>query len=143
MVSVQVEILCHEHFTLLFIEIPSFTQEALAKLKEAEIAKHHLQTKMKEKEKEKRIGLARPIQPEARPLPTHRGLGAFPKTETLAIKSAAENYGMVVAYLSPLTGSKAKSYLPTPEYPATATILTSDDICSSESSPLRIQHTVS
>ena len=55
---------------------------------------------MKEKEKEKRIGLARPIQPEARPLPTHRGLGAFPKTETIVITSAAENHGMAVANFS-------------------------------------------
>ncbi len=29
------------------------------------------------KERQKPIGLARPIQPEARPLVTHRGAGAF------------------------------------------------------------------
>ncbi len=45
-------------------------QGALHKLEEAEKAKSELQNKMKEREKP--IGLARPIQPEAKPLVTHR-----------------------------------------------------------------------
>ena len=68
-----------------------FIQEAYAKLKEAEMAKHELQTKMKEKEREKVIGLARPIQPKARPLTTHRGPGAFPNSFLL---QTAESQGM-------------------------------------------------